>query len=429
MARLPNPGQDDQTWGHILNEFLQVGHNSDGTLKAAAITASTGAGTTAAADDPAFVPRTYTPAADDRPHITTDAAWLVGRTFADVNRDGLFYIKGFDDQSGTSSPLTYTKVFGGHGTKGGQGNFDAFWYSLMHGGTDEAGLFIGDITGTNGGNLWGGHFRLATNGVPSHMRGLFLELIPGVDNSTKTAFGLFINNTNDNYQLTHAMRTAGNFSRHIICYNDAAGLGIIFDVDQQGNVRAAGSVTPLSPGIVDLGSPTYGWRNAYANNVVVNGADPAGAAGGLSMANAPAAPNRASTNGGVLWVSNGRLMFQGTGGGGATPSTVALSGSKPTLVVQTAAGAGATTSLMNGSNDDAGTLFVTPGKGAAAGALVRVNFGALIAATPRAVLLTAASASAATCGLYVTGAGTAGFTVNCATVPSGGLTISYHVKA
>lgn len=33
-ARLPQPGGDDGQWGDILNEFLQVAHNSDGSLKA-----------------------------------------------------------------------------------------------------------------------------------------------------------------------------------------------------------------------------------------------------------------------------------------------------------------------------------------------------------------------------------------------------------
>lgn len=33
MARLPVPGQDVGTWGQVLNEFLGVGHNPDGTLK------------------------------------------------------------------------------------------------------------------------------------------------------------------------------------------------------------------------------------------------------------------------------------------------------------------------------------------------------------------------------------------------------------
>lgn len=35
MSRLPNPGSDDGTWGTILNEFLSVEHNVDGTLKVA----------------------------------------------------------------------------------------------------------------------------------------------------------------------------------------------------------------------------------------------------------------------------------------------------------------------------------------------------------------------------------------------------------
>src|SRR5665647_2147516 len=33
MTRLPTPGQDDGTWGGILNDFLTVEHDSDGTLK------------------------------------------------------------------------------------------------------------------------------------------------------------------------------------------------------------------------------------------------------------------------------------------------------------------------------------------------------------------------------------------------------------
>lgn len=35
MARLPIPGADEGTWGNLLNEFLEVEHNGDGTLKSA----------------------------------------------------------------------------------------------------------------------------------------------------------------------------------------------------------------------------------------------------------------------------------------------------------------------------------------------------------------------------------------------------------
>lgn len=33
MARLPIPGGDDGAWGDILNNFLRIEHNSDGTQK------------------------------------------------------------------------------------------------------------------------------------------------------------------------------------------------------------------------------------------------------------------------------------------------------------------------------------------------------------------------------------------------------------
>lgn len=37
-ARLPTPGGDDGSWGDILNGFLEVSHNSDGTLMPGAVT-------------------------------------------------------------------------------------------------------------------------------------------------------------------------------------------------------------------------------------------------------------------------------------------------------------------------------------------------------------------------------------------------------
>lgn len=44
MTRLPIPGDDVGTWGDILNGFLGVSHNSDGTLKPDAVTATGVAG-------------------------------------------------------------------------------------------------------------------------------------------------------------------------------------------------------------------------------------------------------------------------------------------------------------------------------------------------------------------------------------------------
>lgn len=42
MSRLPSPGSDDNAWGGILNDFLLVAHNSDGTLQTSAISSADG---------------------------------------------------------------------------------------------------------------------------------------------------------------------------------------------------------------------------------------------------------------------------------------------------------------------------------------------------------------------------------------------------
>jgi len=40
MSRLPTPGSDDGQWGNILNDYLGVSHNSDGTLKSASVSSA-----------------------------------------------------------------------------------------------------------------------------------------------------------------------------------------------------------------------------------------------------------------------------------------------------------------------------------------------------------------------------------------------------
>src|SRR5580700_4054374 len=37
MARLPIPGSDDGVWGEILNDFLEVAHNPDGSINPLAL--------------------------------------------------------------------------------------------------------------------------------------------------------------------------------------------------------------------------------------------------------------------------------------------------------------------------------------------------------------------------------------------------------
>lgn len=40
MSRLPNPGSDSGAWGTILNDYLEVSHNADGTLKGSQISSA-----------------------------------------------------------------------------------------------------------------------------------------------------------------------------------------------------------------------------------------------------------------------------------------------------------------------------------------------------------------------------------------------------
>lgn len=49
MARLPIPGSDEGAWGDILNNFLSIEHNSDGTQKTLPIRKG-GTGATTAED-------------------------------------------------------------------------------------------------------------------------------------------------------------------------------------------------------------------------------------------------------------------------------------------------------------------------------------------------------------------------------------------
>ncbi len=78
MARLPIPGGDDGTWGEILNNFLRIEHNPDGTQKVLSVSkGGTGATTIEAAranlgfgsQVPIFIQ-------DDTPKSSTPYLWV-----------------------------------------------------------------------------------------------------------------------------------------------------------------------------------------------------------------------------------------------------------------------------------------------------------------------------------------------------------------
>lgn len=85
MARLPTPGQDDGTWGAILNDFLQQALNTDGSIKAAAISATGAELTTrkgqangyAPLDSSGLVPTSNLPAGSSTPDATSGTKGVV----------------------------------------------------------------------------------------------------------------------------------------------------------------------------------------------------------------------------------------------------------------------------------------------------------------------------------------------------------------
>jgi hypothetical protein len=42
MSRLPTVGSDNDNWGTVLNDFLSVSLNTDGTIKSSALTSKVG---------------------------------------------------------------------------------------------------------------------------------------------------------------------------------------------------------------------------------------------------------------------------------------------------------------------------------------------------------------------------------------------------
>jgi len=42
MSRLPSIGGDNNDWGNVLNDYLSVSHNADGTIKTAALSSKIG---------------------------------------------------------------------------------------------------------------------------------------------------------------------------------------------------------------------------------------------------------------------------------------------------------------------------------------------------------------------------------------------------
>ncbi len=116
MTRLPIPGQDDGAWGQILNDFLEVEHNPNGTLKSrdtiiskandSAVVHNTGDETIAGTKTFLSSPVVPTPTLDSQAtnKIYVDSTVSAGAPDATTTRKGIVQLAG--DLSGTATAPT-----------------------------------------------------------------------------------------------------------------------------------------------------------------------------------------------------------------------------------------------------------------------------------------------------------------------------------
>lgn len=108
MARLPQPGSDKGTWGSVLNDFLSVEHNDDGSLKENATLSAY-----ATLHDPVFTGSVSVPspttATDAVSKAYADNLAIAGAADADAATKGILRLTG--DLGGTAAnPTTPTSV-------------------------------------------------------------------------------------------------------------------------------------------------------------------------------------------------------------------------------------------------------------------------------------------------------------------------------
>lgn len=119
------------------------------------------------------------------------------------NQDGAFVWKNMTIHAGSASvpgaggAPTYFKAVGGNVIHDGPGNLDVFWASVAHSGPREAGLFIGDLTSSGGGNNYGIHTRNIQNTLaPAQILvGYECELIPNVARGSAQYYNHLIQNS------------------------------------------------------------------------------------------------------------------------------------------------------------------------------------------------------------------------------------------
>ena len=155
MARLPQPGSDDGTWGNILNDFLGVEHNTDGTLKSSGTLATkaddadvvhvSGNETIGGAKSFTISPTVPTPTnpTDAATKAYVDSASGAVVSDASTTTKGILQLAG--DLGGTASAPTVPVLAGGSTTQYFRG--DKSWQTL-----DKTAVGLANVDNTSDAN-------------------------------------------------------------------------------------------------------------------------------------------------------------------------------------------------------------------------------------------------------------------------------------
>ena len=157
MPRLPIPGSDGGSWGDILNEYLEVSHNSDGTIKSSVLPTSGATG-----------PQGPTGATGPQGNVGATGAGTTGAT----GPQGTAGTNGTDGATGATGPQGPT------GATGPQGNVGATGAGTT-GATGPQGT--AGTNGTDGATGATGPQGAAGQGVPSG--GTTGQILSKVDNT------------------------------------------------------------------------------------------------------------------------------------------------------------------------------------------------------------------------------------------------------
>ncbi|MDQ5886056.1 MAG: hypothetical protein QG628_453 [Patescibacteria group bacterium] len=148
MPRLPTPGSDGGNWGIILNDYLSVSHNPDGSIKTSAIPASSSDGATGATG-----PVGPTGPAGTTGSVGATGAGATGATgpVGPTGVTGDMGATGPDGPTGVQGiqgPTGATGIQGIQGATGPVGVINATAPVTYNSGTQTVGISVGTSAGT-----------------------------------------------------------------------------------------------------------------------------------------------------------------------------------------------------------------------------------------------------------------------------------------